>query len=197
MLRGVKDALHAIYREEGRVAGPEQVRVRGWGKPVRNANEVIGMSVFYGESEEVVLIGVEARRARYVHAPLQTEYLSADEDAFAEGDGFVGGEVLGGRLPNWIVMEANMELLPTCSFVMDLDPPVVMSVHGAKRVCEIVGYGGWNDVMEGVVKEEWVESDTTLEDLLVTPQSTCLVLMKSLIQSRQTHESKFRCRRAK
>ena len=176
VLRGVEDALLGIYREECRVAGEEEVRARGWGRPVRNTNEVIGMSVFYGKKQEVVLIGVEARRARYMHQPLQTEYLPTDGDAFVEGDGFeeTGGELLGGRVPNWIVMEVNMELLPTCSFVMDLDPPVVMSVHGAKRVCEIVGYGGYNDVMEGVTKEEWVESDITLEDLLVSPPHSIL-----------------------
>jgi len=88
---------------------------------------------------------------------------------FGEDVAGEGSKVLGGMIPNWLVMEEDMNLMPTCSFVMDLEPGVVMSVEGAKRVCEIVGYGGWNDVMNGVVKEEWVEQDTMLEDLLVTP----------------------------
>ena len=182
VLRGVEDALNLIYQQERSWADEREVRCRGWGKPIWNSNSLIGMSVFYGDVEEFVLLGVEARRGRYVHPPLQTTYLAADDtfgpataDAeedvgmFGEDVAGEGSKVLGGMIPNWLVMEGDMNLMPTCSFVMDLEPGVVMSVEGAKRVCEIVGYGGWNDVMNGVVKEEWVEQDTMLEDLLVTP----------------------------
>ena len=180
VLRGVEDALNLIYQQERSWMDEREVRCRGWGEPVWNANSLIGMSVFYGEGEQFVLLGVEARRARYVHPPLQTIYLAVEdtfvpvaeeEDVgmFGEDVAGEGSKVLGGMMPNWLVMEGDMNLMPTCSFVMDLEPAVVMSVEGAKRVCEIVGYGGWNDVMNGHVKEEWVEQDTMLEDLLVKP----------------------------
>jgi Mediator of RNA polymerase II transcription subunit 1 len=200
VLRAVEDALQTIHHGENRAAHERTVQERGWGRPVRNANEVIGLSIFYGGKEENVGVGVEVRRARYVHAPLQTVYLPAEEegafvaeDVFGETDGEV---LLDGRVLNWIVMEPNMDILPTCSFVMDLDPAVVMSVHGAKRVCEIIGYGGWNDVMEGV-KEEWTETDTMLEDLLVRSPTSAWVLITSLTQSRQTHDLRFHYLREK
>jgi hypothetical protein len=50
---------------------------------------------------------------------------------------------------------------------MDLSPSVVVSVDAAKKICEVVGYGGWGDVLTGVAKDEWILEDTTLEELLV------------------------------
>ena len=61
------------------------------------------------------------------------------------------------------------------SFVLDLLPPVVMSVEAAKKICEIVGYGGWSDVLTGDVKEEWVLEDTMLEEILVLLLNTWLI----------------------
>src|SRR5271170_6023958 len=70
--------------------------------------------------------------------------------------------------PNWIEQAPlGGQLIhgPTCSFAMDLTPSVVVSVEVAKRICQIVGYGGWGGALSEILKDEGVVKDTMLEDL--------------------------------
>ena len=173
VLKGVEDALELIYSQELKAATAEQVLSKGWGKPERNQRNLVGLSISYSEGL-AVLVGVEARRAHFVHPHLQSVYLS--QNPFIEDDNMgmftVGptSEFLGGQIPNWVEQTFEGDMMihePRCSFVMDLSEVVIMSVDAAKNVCEIVGYGGWSDVLNGVVKEEWMVEDTMLEDLLV------------------------------
>jgi Mediator of RNA polymerase II transcription subunit 1 len=166
VLKGVEDALQLIYSQELKGATEEQVLLKGWGKPERNQRNLIGLTITY-LTGCYVLVGVEARRSHYVHPPLQNVYLS--EDPFVM-EMFPTNEILK-EIPNWMEqnLEGDIDLIhgPGCSFVLDLEPIVVMSVDAAKKICEIVGYGGWSDVLNGVVKEEWISEDIMLEDLLV------------------------------
>ena len=173
VLKGVEDALELIYSQELKAATAEQVLSKGWGKPERNQRNLVGLSISYSEGL-AVLVGVEARRAHFVHPHLQSVYLS--QNPFIEDDNMgmftVGptSEFLGGQIPNWVEQTFEGDMMihePRCSFVMDLSEVVIMSVDAAKNVCEIVRYGGWSDVLNGVVKEEWMVEDTMLEDLLV------------------------------
>ena len=178
VLKGVEDALELIYSQELKTTTEEQVRLKGWGKPERNQRNLVGLSISYSKGL-AVLVGVEARRAHFVHPPLQSVYLS--ENPFVEDDNMgmfpVGpiSEFLVGQVPNWLEQNFNGDMMihgASCSFVMDLSEAVVMSVDAAKKVCEIVGYGGWSDVLNGVVKEEWMVMDTMLEELLVCLSSS-------------------------
>lgn len=173
VLKGVEDALELIYSQELTAATEEQVRLKGWGKPERNQRNLVGLSISYSDGL-AVLIGVEARRAHFVHPPLQSVYLS--DNPFFEDNSMgmfpVGptNEFVGGQVPNWVEQNFDGDMMihgPSCSFVMDLSEAVIMSVDAAKKVCEIVGYGGWSDVLNGVIKEEWMVEDTMLEELLV------------------------------
>jgi len=174
-LRGVEDSLELIYPQERKVATESQVILKGWGKPGRNQRNLVGLSITYYRScreEYSALIGVETRRPHYVHAPLQTNYIPSDEP-FTQQDAMfsLGPEsAFLSDVPNWLEpMETEIDLLngPSCSFVMELRPAVVVSVDAAKKICEIIGYGGWGDVLTGVAKEEWVLEDITLEELWV------------------------------
>ena len=75
------------------------------------------------------------------------------------------------EIPNWFEQPLNqdMNLLPgpNASFIFELTPPVIVSVESAQKICEVVGLGGWSDVLSIIPKEEWSIEDTTLEDLLV------------------------------
>src|SRR5205814_835098 len=102
---------------------------------------------------------------------------------------FPGGEgptsaFLGEQIPNWVEQTLGSDMMihgASCSFVMDLSEPIVMSVEAAKKVCEIVGYGGWNDVLSAVVKDEWIVDDIMLEELLVHPFDFFFLLILRLI----------------
>lgn len=181
VLKGVEDALELIFRRELESATEAQVMSKGWGNVELNAHKLVGLSVAYAKDMSI-LVGVEARRAQYVHPPLQRVYLAPEEPFIAEdmdtlahspSSGFLRG------VPNWVEpnLEGNLGVIhgARCSFVMDLSPPVVVSVDAAKKICEIVGYGGWNEVLSGVVKEEWILEDTMLEDLLVLSAGSLLI----------------------
>lgn len=173
------DALELIFAEERKTADETQVVSRGWGKPERNALGLVGLSLCYARTRErgkgkswYANVGLESRRATYVHPILQTDYLRAEDPFMVDQiDMFPPTSVfLGNRAPNWVEVEYTGDMLihgASCSFVMDLEPAVVMSVEAAKKVCEIIGYGGWGDVLQGVAKHEWVGEDVMLEDLLV------------------------------
>lgn len=81
-----------------------------------------------------------------------------------------GSEFLS-EMPNWLEqnLDGSVNLLngANCSFVLDLEPPIVMSVESAKAICDHIGYGGWNDVLTGVIPMSVNEKETTLEELLV------------------------------
>lgn len=173
VLKGVEDALQLIHSQELTSATEQQVMMRGWGKPERNIRNLVGLTITYLQGC-YVLVGVEARRTHFVHPPLQNVYLSTEEgtDPFIMGM-FPANEILK-DIPNWVELNNagddmnNLIHGPSCSFVLDLDPSVVMSVDACKKICEIIGYGGWSDVLNGVVKEEWISEDVMLENLLVS-----------------------------
>ena len=170
VLKGLEDALQLIYSQELESStSEEQVLSKGSGKPERNIRNLIGLTITYLPGC-YVLVGVEARRSQYVHPPLQNIYLSP-EDPFITGM-LNTNEII----PNWIEQDLNegdINLIhgPRCSFVLDLEPSLIMSVDAAKKICEIIGYGGWNDVLNGVVKEEWISQDVMLDNLLVLSHS--------------------------
>jgi hypothetical protein len=172
VLKQVEDALELIYAHECKSASESQVLLYGWGKPARNQYNLVGLSITYSEGNSV-LIGIEPRRPQYMHPPLQTLYLPS-ENPFVIDDGMFPGPTspyLSG-IPNWLEpnLDGEMNLLngTNCSFVMDLNPPVVTSVEAARKICQIIGYGGWDDVLVARdSKGEGLGSDTTLEELLV------------------------------
>ena len=175
MLKGLADALDLIYTEERKAVGELDVVLRGWGKPERNGRGLVGLSIQYARMAKMdyyANVGLESRRATYVHPILQSNYLHV-EDPFIVDDINMfppTSSFLGNRTPNWVEGQYTGDMLihgASCSFVMDLEPAVVMSVEAAKKVCEIIGYGGWSDVLQGVVKDEWIGVDSMLEDLLV------------------------------
>lgn len=177
MLKGVGDALELIFAEERKVVEETQVVSRGWGKPERNARGLVGLSLLYAQTSRArtsyyANVGLESRRATYVHPILQTNYLRAEDPFMVDEMNMFPptSSYLGDRTPNWVEEEYTGDMLihgASCSFVMDLEPGVVMSVEAAKKVCEIIGYGGWGDVLQGVAKDEWVGEDVMLEDLMV------------------------------
>jgi hypothetical protein len=174
VLKQLEDALELIYAQECKSATDSQVLLHGWGKPARNQYNLVGLSITYSSEGNSVLIGIEPRRAQYMHPPLQTMYLPSD-NPFAIDDGmFPPAEPTSSYLngiPNWLEpnLDGEMNLLngANCSFVMDLNPPVVTSVEAARKICQIIGYGGWDNVAARDNKGEGLGSDTTLEDLLV------------------------------
>jgi hypothetical protein len=175
VLKGAGDALDLIFGEERKAAGETEVVSSGWGKPERNVRDLVGLSITYARtrgSSYYANVGLESRRATYVHPILQTNYLRS-EDPFIVDDINMfppTSTFLGNMTPNWVEEEYTGDMLihgASCSFVVDLEPGVVISVEGAKKVCEIIGYGGWSDVLQGVAKDEWIEEDMMLEDLLV------------------------------
>ena len=176
VLKGVEDALGLIYSQELRSTTEEQVRLKGWGKPERNQRNLVGLSISFTQ-RLAVLVGVEARRPHFVHSPLQSTYLAENPFVVDDIGMFPGGDgptsaFLGEQIPNWVEQTLDRDMMihgANCSLVMDLSEPIVMSVEAAKKVCEIVGYGGWNDVLNGVIKDEWIVDDTMLEELLVRP----------------------------
>jgi Mediator of RNA polymerase II transcription subunit 1 len=176
VLRGLTDSLEIIYQRETSIANERQVMLKGWGKPVSNYEDLIGLSILYSHEMETdfsVLIGVEPRKPRFVHPPLQTIYLSSENPFVDEMDMLSLGptSTFLSETPNWVEnnLAEDVEIMPPamCSFIMDLDPPVVVSVEAAKKICQVVGYDGWNDVT-GVVKKEWISKDVMLEKLLVS-----------------------------
>jgi hypothetical protein len=177
VLKGVQDALELIYAQELKSATEDQVILKGWGKPEQNRRNLVGLSILYSRessTEYSVLVGVEAKRSQFVHPPLQTVYLPLDNPFMMDEMGMFPIVPTSGflvEMPNWVEnLEGDMNLIqgPGCSFVLDLSPTVVMAVEVAKRVCEIVGYGMWNPVLSGVVKEEWFPEDLMFEQLLVS-----------------------------
>jgi hypothetical protein len=177
VLKGAGDALELIFAEERKAAEERQVVSKGWGKPERNVRDLVGLSVTYARTRQIsyyAQVGLESRRATYVHPILQTNYLRADDPFIVDDINMFPptSTFLGNRTPNWVEEVYTGDMLihgASCSFVMDLEPEVVMSVEGAKKICEIIGYGGWSDVLQGEVKEEWIGEDVMLEDLLVRP----------------------------
>jgi len=173
VLKGVEDALELIYAQELKAATEDQVLLKGWGKPARNQYNLVGLSITYSPDYSV-LIGVEPRRPQYMHPPLLTTYIPSerpfviDEGMFPEIDH--GSQFLT-EMPNWLEqnLDGSVNLLngANCSFVLDLNPPIVMSVDSAKSICDHIGYGGWNDVLTGVIPMSVNERETTLEELLV------------------------------
>jgi Mediator of RNA polymerase II transcription subunit 1 len=173
VLKGVEDALELIYGEERKSGTEKQVLSKGWGKPTRNQGNLVGLSIQYW-NDALILLGAETRRRHYMHPRLQTTYLSAEEPFTNDememfptglGSGFLK------QSPNWVELniEGDLNLIhgALCSFVMDLSPDVVVSVEAAMKICEIVGYVGWTDTLDDVLKDEWILKDTVLEDLLV------------------------------
>lgn len=184
VLKGVQDALELIYVQECKSSTENQVMLKGWGKPEQNQRNLVGLSILYSRessTEYFVLVGVEPRRSQFVHPPLQTLYLPADNPFMMDEMGMFPITPTSAFLletPNWVEnLEGDMSLIqgPGCSFVLDLLPTVVMTVEAAKKVCEIIGYGGWNSVLPGVVKEEWVPEDTMFEQLLVSSTEILLI----------------------
>jgi len=183
VLKGAGDALELIFGEEHKAAGETEVVSTGWGKPERNVRDLVGLSITYARTRGTSYyanVGLESRRATYVHPILQTNYLRP-EDPFIVDDINMfppTSAFLGNMTPNWVEEEYTGDMLihgASCSFVMDLEPGVVISVEGAKKVCEIIGYGGWSDVLQGVAKDEWIGEDMMLEDLLVCSQRKWLM----------------------
>jgi hypothetical protein len=179
-LKGVEDALELIYAQERKTATEKQVILKGWGKPDRNQRHLVGLSITYAKCPEdySVLVGVEPRRPHYIHAPLQTTYLPSDEPFIEDKGMFPLGPASPflEEVPNWLgLVDPNIDTLvdAPCSFVMDLEPAVIVSVEAAKKICEIIEYGGWGDVLTGVVKEQWGVEDTSLEELLVCHIDFC------------------------
>ena len=178
-LNGVEDALELIFEEERKRAGEKEVLGRGWGKPHRNQEGRVGLGVtYFGGAEEMysVLISVEPRRPQYVHPPLQTVYLPSEQPFVSSDTGMFElgptSSFLAEQVPNWLEqgLDAGMDLIAgaNCSLLMELNPPVVVSVEAARKICEIVAYGGWGDVLSTVAKQDWTMEDTTLEELLVS-----------------------------
>jgi hypothetical protein len=178
-LKSVEDALELIHAEERKNGTEEQVLLRGWGKPERNIRNLIGLHITYFRDETGDYTGfmsVETRRRHYVHPPLQATYLPS-EVPFVSEDAMEMFPMPGSKsqflqeIPNWFEQPLNqdMNLLPgpNASFIFELTPPVIVSVESAQKICEVVGLGGWSDVLSIIPKEEWSIEDTTLEDLLV------------------------------
>ena len=175
ILKSVEDALRLIFSEERKTATESQVISKGWGRPVRNFRNLVGLHIQYSPQVSL-LIGTESRRPHYMHAPLQTIYLSPevpfindDLDMFALG---TASELLTGS-PNWIEqnLEGDLNVIHNamCSFVMELSEGLVMSVEAAKKICEIIGYGMWTEIYsQSAVRDEWTPKDTMLEELLVS-----------------------------
>lgn len=174
VLKGVEDALELIYGEERKVATESQVLLHGWGKPSRNQYNLVGLSITYTSDVNSVLIGVEPRRPQYMHPPLQTAYLPS-ENPFTNNDEMFPppgptsaflNEALNWLEPN---LDGEMSILNgvNCSFAMDLNQPIVMSVEAARRICQIIGYGGWENLTTAGNEDVGTVKDTTLEDLLV------------------------------
>jgi len=187
VLKGVEDALLLIHTKELQNAPSESdIISKGWGKPVRNTRNLVGLSILFqrelGAGKEWwLLLGVEPRRTNYVHPTLQTSYLLPENPFFGNlfddmeptTTNTFQGDFLNNETINWIEASLDGDAMqplenPTCSFIIDLDPPVIMSVEGAKKICEIVGYVGWTDVVNTVLFTlEENANGTSLEEKLV------------------------------
>jgi Mediator of RNA polymerase II transcription subunit 1 len=180
-IKGLETALEVIHLQELKVASEYQVLSKGWGKPTSNYRNLIGVSIIYFRStlsEYLGHISVESRRRHYVHPPLQAHYLSPSSPFILEDLEMFPLSSLNSEFltetPNWLE-NAQMSLLPgpNASFVLHLTPGVLMSVEGAQKVCEVVGLGGWSDVLSIMAKEEWIIEGNTFERRLVCGMLGC------------------------